>query len=181
MTTMTTDRALSATESAAPAGPTPMYPPETAAVTGPLSVPAVGTAAPSRRRAERVPCTECGTEHPPNKSGLCRTCFFASDWPRRNAMSRHGQGAKRKTEPEEQAAMLARMIESATRRWAAEDPGCGLAAALAVQERLDRAVDAIGFSLAEQVGTSQIADDLGWRRQRADKRWGPDARARKGW
>jgi len=84
----------------------------------------------------------------------------------------------RKREPEEQGRFLARMIRSAARRAAAEDPGRGLAMLLEVQALVDAMVDATGCQLVDQAGSAQVAAELGWTKQRVNGRWGPSAKAR---
>jgi hypothetical protein len=131
-------------------------------------VPCTGTAC-TAARAQDGPAAGAFVD-PGNKTGQCRACW------------REGLAANAaKTEPEEQAAMLARMVESFARRAGGEDPGRGLAALLELARRVDRAVDGVGMSLAESQGTSAVADDLGWDRRRVDKRWGPAARRERGW
>lgn len=126
------------------------------------------------RKLVKVACqgyAKCGTMiSPRNKTGKCRECW-------REGLSANAA----KTEPEAQAAMLARMIDSFARRCEGEDPGRGLAALLELARRADLAVDRVGMALCEEQGSSAVADDLGWDRRRTDKRWGPAARQAKGW
>jgi len=131
----------------------------------------------------KVPCTACGAWHPPNKSGLCVTCWRASGGPRANAMAKHGQGEPRKFDPAEHGAFLARMLTAAGRRARTEDPGQGVAMLLEVQRRVDALVKEVGTDVLAQYqgeyedGLSAMAADLTmgtgepWSKQRVWKRW----------
>jgi hypothetical protein len=115
---------------------------------------------------------KCGAMiDPGNKTGQCRACW------------REGLAANRaKTDPQEQAAMLARLITAFARRCEGEDPGLGLAALLELADKAGDLAETVGMRLCAEQGTAVVAADLGWDRRRADKRWGPDARRYKtGW
>jgi hypothetical protein len=121
---------------------------------------------------EANPAGACGAlVAPSNKTGQCRECW-------RESVGRNGA----KTDPFEQAAMLERMVRSFARRSVAEDPGIGLAALLGLAERVGDLAETVGMKLTAELGSSNVARELGWDRRRADKRWGPEARALKdGW
>lgn len=78
----------------------------------------------------------------------------------------------RKREPEEQGAFLHRMLRAAAARATQEDPGRGLAMLLEVQRLVDALVAEVGTDLVDQVGQEQVAQALGWTRQRVYARWG---------
>ena len=108
---------------------------------------------------------------PGNKTGQCRACW-------REGLARNGH----KTDPFEQAAMLERMVRSFARRQEGEDPGIALAAMLDLAAKVGDLAETLGMKLTAELGSSHVAKELGWDRRRADKRWGPEARALKdGW
>jgi hypothetical protein len=108
----------------------------------------------------------------PGATGKCRDCW-------RKGLGKDG----RKIEPEEQMAMLLRMMSATIRRSAAEDPGQGLARALRLAAQMADTADDIGVALVAKVGASAVAGDLAldtgedWDRRRAWSRWGPSSPA----
>jgi hypothetical protein len=146
-----------------------------------------------REEDGKVPCANYETcKHwvnpKTNKSGMCRACWTADGGPRRNAIAKRGQGELRKTEPEEQVAMLRRMFSATLRRAATEDPGRGLPLLLAFEEELAVLVGDLGVRLYRQAlangdGPTLIAGELTmatgreWRRKSVHQRWGPGSPA----
>jgi len=125
-----------------------------------------------RKDTPKVACTECGTEHPPNKSGLCVKCWRLSDWPSRNARAKRGQGEPRKRDPEEQWAMAARFARRVFANAEEEDVESGLAYAVQFAEQVNAMVKALGEHKVAEHGPSYVAGGLGWDKRRAWKRWG---------
>lgn len=114
-------------------------------------------------RDARVPCAGgCGSQvRKTNKTGRCRSCYLA------------GLSAnQRKTEPEEQFEMLARMTRSAARRAEGEDPGRGLALLLAHEKLVRNLIREVGPAIVAQYGQTVVAAELGTSKQNVDKRWG---------
>ena len=106
----------------------------------------------------------CGGEYHGGKrdgTGKCRACYLAGL-----------SAAERKTEPEEQFAMLARMTRSAARRAEGEDPGRGLALLLAHERLVKELIRQLGPSMVEQYGQTLVAAEIGTTKQNVDKRWG---------
>jgi hypothetical protein len=129
---------------------------------------------PGSRPPVPVPCTSCGDPHPPSKTGLCRPCFYASPWQRRNALSKRGQGESRKTDPERMTRQfLLPMLRSAARRAMAEDPGTGLAGLLQVQQEVNQLVREVGRHQVTAYGPVHVGAELGWSYQRVQERWKP--------
>ena len=138
----------------------------------PFPVNAALTPKPRKRDVPRVPCTECGTEHPESQSGLCRACWHQSDGPRRNATAKLGQGEQRKTDSAEQVAMARRFLRSACRRAASEDPSVGLAPLLAFQRELAQMINETGREVLANFDMGIVARELGVSKQAVDQRWG---------
>jgi hypothetical protein len=126
----------------------------------------------------RVPCAGCGKPvRASNKSGRCNPCYrkIEGDYLRDRA-SRNGE--RRKREPEDQFAMLLRMVKSTAKRAMGEDPGRGLAGFLHFEDAVRALVREVGADLVEQVGPSRVGEDLGWTRDRVYHRF--VTRTRKG-
>jgi hypothetical protein len=122
--------------------------------------------------ADDRPLIPCPLLVPPGlKTGQCRHCW------------RTGLSAdKAKLEPEEQGAMVERMLRAFMARAEGEDPGRGLAEALRLADLAGDLAESLGMKLSARYGTSHVGHELGLRRKTSDQRWGPKARSRKiGW
>jgi hypothetical protein len=116
-------------------------------------------------RVSWLPCAGgCGGEYHGGKrdgSGKCRACYLKD-------LGSDG----RKTEPEEQFAMLGRMIRSTARRAEGEDPGRGLKLLLEHEKFVRELIRQVGPSMVAQYGQTVVAAELGTSKQNVDKRWG---------
>jgi hypothetical protein len=80
--------------------------------------------------------------------------------------------AQRARDPQELHKFMARMLRAYTRRAVEEDPGLVLKDMLAMDAQLHYLINVAGRALVAQVGSAEVARELGTTRQAVHKRWG---------